>query len=179
MSLLVETTGDDPASLAAPLRAVVRDLDVNQPVFNVQTLASHYERRAIQISLRVLRIVGTTGLVGLTLALIGLYGLVSYTVARRTREIGLRMAVGAGRSDVLKMVLRQGLMLSLAGILVGGIISAAFAGLLTAGLVGLGTPNPATYVIVPIMLIGLTLAASYVPARRASAVDPLRALRYE
>ena len=127
MSLLVETTADDPASLAAPLRGLVRDLDVNQPVFNVQTLASLYERRAIQIPLRVLRVVGTMGIVGLTLALIGLYGLVSYSVARRTREIGLRMAVGADRSDVLKMVLRQGLMLSMAGILVGGVASVAVA----------------------------------------------------
>ena len=89
------------------------------------------------------------------------------------------MAVGADGSDVLKMVLRQGLMLSMAGILVGGVASVAVAGLLTAGLVGLGTPNPATYVIVPIALIALTLAASYIPARRASVVDPLTALRYE
>ncbi len=179
MSLLVETTAGDPASLAAPLRGVVRDLDVNQPIFNVQTLASFYEGRAIQIPLRILRVVGTMGLVGLSLALVGLYGLVSYSVARRTREIGLRMAVGADGSDVLKMVLRQGLMLSMAGILVGGLASVAVTGLLTAGLVGLGTPNPATYVLVPIALIALTLAASYIPARRASVVDPLTALRYE
>jgi ABC-type antimicrobial peptide transport system permease subunit len=77
------------------------------------------------------------------------------------------------------MVLRQGLMLSIAGILAGGVASVAVARLLRAGLAGLGAPNPATYVIVPIVLIALTLAASYVPARRASNVDPLRALRYE
>jgi ABC-type antimicrobial peptide transport system permease subunit len=100
-------------------------------------------------------------------------------VARRTREIGIRMAIGAGRSDVLKMVLRQGLTLALAGILVGSIASVAVGRMVTAGLVGLGAPNPATYVIVPIVLIVLTIAASYFPARRASRVDPLRALRYE
>jgi ABC-type antimicrobial peptide transport system permease subunit len=89
------------------------------------------------------------------------------------------MAIGAGRSDVLKMVLRQGLTLALAGILVGSVASVAVGRLVTAGLVGLGAPNPATYAIVPVVLIVLTIAASYVPARRASRVDPLRALRYE
>jgi len=179
MSLLVETTNGDAAQLAAPLRDVVRDLDENQPVFNVRTFSSFYEQRAIAVPLRILQMVGTMGLLGLTLALIGLYGLVAYSVARRTREIGIRMAIGAGRSDVLKMVLRQGLMLSTAGILVGGVASVAVAPLLTAGLVGLGTPSPATYVIVPAALICLTMAASYFPARRASLADPLQALRYE
>ena len=119
------------------------------------------------------------GLLGLTLALIGLYGLVAYSVTRRTREIGIRMAIGAGRADVLKMVLRQGMTLATAGIVAGGVASAAVARLLMAGMAGLGAPNPAIYVIVPILLAGLTLAASYIPARRASNVDPLRALRYE
>ena len=120
---------------------------------------------------------GTMGALGLTLALVGLYGLVAYSVARRTREIGIRMAIGAARSDVLKMVLRQGMMLSLAGILVGGVASVGAARLLAAGMAGLGAPNPAAYVFVPILLICLTLAASYLPARRASAVDPLVALK--
>ena len=119
------------------------------------------------------------GLLGLTLALIGLYALIAYSVARRTREIGIRMAIGAGKADVLEMVLRQGLRLSIAGIVVGGVASVALARLLTAALVGLGTPNPATYVIVPAVLICLTMAASYFPARRASLVDPLVALRNE
>ena len=179
MSLLVETTSGDPASLAAPLRDVVRDFDVNQPVVSVRTFSSFYEQRAIAIPLRILQTVGTMGLLGLTLALIGLYGLVAYSVARRTREIGIRMAIGASRLDVLRMVLGQGLMLAMAGILIGGIASVAVARLLTAALVGVGTPNAATYVIVPLMLIGLTMAASYVPARRASLVDPLLALRDE
>jgi predicted permease len=179
MTLLVETSGGDPALLASPLRGLVRDLDVNQPVVNVRTLASLYERRAIDIPFRILQTVGTIGLIGLTLALVGLYGLVAYSVARRTREIGLRMAIGADRSDVLKMVLRQGFILSTVGILVGGIASIAVARLLAAGMVGIGTPNPATYTIVPLLLMGFTTAASYIPARRASLVDPLTALRDE
>jgi putative ABC transport system permease protein len=115
MSLLVATTGGDPAALAAPLRSVVRALDANQPVFNVQTFSSLYEERAIAVPLMIMQMVGTMGLLGLTLALIGLYGLVAYSVARRTREIGIRMAIGAGRPEVLRMVLRQGLTLAIAG----------------------------------------------------------------
>jgi putative ABC transport system permease protein len=126
-----------------------------------------------------MRTTTTMGLLGLTLALIGLYGLVAYSVARRTREIGIRMAVGAARSDVLIMVLRQGLTLSLVGVLVGGVLSLAVGRLLTASAGGFGAPSPTIDVIVPVMLIVLTLLASYFPARRASRVDPLRALRYE
>ena len=85
------------------------------------------------------------GLLGLTLALVGLYGLIAYSVSRRTQEIGIRMAIGANKHDVMKMVLRQGLMLVLAGIVVGGVMSFVVARLLAVGLVGLGTPNPITY----------------------------------
>jgi predicted permease len=179
LSLLVETTNPDAASLAAPLRDLVRALDVNQPINNLRTFSSFYEQRAIGPRLMLVQVTGAMGLVGLTLALIGLYGLVAYSVTRRTREIGIRMAIGAGRSDVLKMVLRQGLTLSLAGILVGSVLSAVVGRLVTTGMVGLGSPSPATYLIVPIMLLALTMAASYFPARRASRVDPLRALRHE
>jgi ABC-type antimicrobial peptide transport system permease subunit len=97
----------------------------------------------------------------LALALVGLYGLVAYSVARRTQEIGIRMALG------------------LAGVLLGGVMSAAIARLVTAALAGLGAPNPAMYAVAPQLVIGLTVAASYIPARRASRVDPLRALRSE
>jgi putative ABC transport system permease protein len=179
MSLLVETTSPDAAPLAAPLREAVKAIDADQPVFNVRTVSGFYQTRAIAVLLRTAQLVGALGLLGLTLALIGLYGLVAYSVARRTREIGIRMAIGAGRPAVLKMILRQGLMLSIAGVAVGSVASFLIARVLKAALVGLGTPNPAIYVIVPIALVGLTIAASYIPARRASLVDPLSALRYE
>ena len=179
MSLLVEAANIDPASLAAPLRDLVRALDVNQPINNLRTFSSFYEQRAIGPRLMLAQVTGTMGLVGLTLALVGLYGLVAYSVTRRTREIGIRMAIGAGRWEVLRMVLRQGLVLAMTGILVGGVVSVAVGRLVTASMVGLGAPNPATYVIVPVMLVGLTMAASYFPARRASLVDPLRALRHD
>jgi ABC-type antimicrobial peptide transport system permease subunit len=179
MSLIVETASPDAAPLAAPLRDIVRTLDVNLPVLNAQTYAQLYHERAIATPLMILQIVVTMGLLGLALALIGLYALVAYSVARRTREIGIRMAIGAGKGDVLRMVLRQGLMLSIAGIAAGGVAGIVVVRLLTAALAGVGSPSPATYIIVPVALMCLTMAASYVPARRASLVDPLEAVRYE
>jgi macrolide transport system ATP-binding/permease protein len=178
MSLVVETDGD-PAAAAAPLREVVRTLDSNQPIYNVRTLSSFYEQRAVSVVVMVTEMVAIMGLLGLTLALVGLYGLISYSVSRRRREIGIRIAIGASKAEVVKMVLRQGLALVLGGMLVGGAISFAVARMLTAGLVGLGSPNPLTYFVVPVALVGAALAACYIPARRASLIDPIRALRYE
>lgn len=176
---LLTNSHSDPAALAAPLRELVHSLDPDQPVFNVRTMQDFYQIRAVSNMRMVVEVVATMGAVGLALALIGLYGLVAYSVARRTREIGVRMAIGAGRSDVLKMVLRQGLKLSLAGIAIGGAISVAVTRVLAAGLIGLGHPNAATYVIVPLVLFLVTLASCYLPALRASLVDPMVALRYE
>jgi cell division protein FtsX len=177
MTLLVETTSRDATPLAAPLRDLIRRIDVDQPVYSVQTAADHYQRRAIAPRLMVSRTAGAMGVMGLTLALVGLYGLVTYSVARRTRELGIRMAIGATRWDVVKMVLRQGMMLSLTGIVLGSAGSVAVARVLTSAAVGSGNPPLAVYGIVPLLLVGLTLTASYVPARRASRVDPLNALR--
>ena len=179
MSLLVETAAGDAAPLAASVRDAVRDVDPDQPVVSLRTFASLYQERGIQVPRFVLQLVSLMGGIGLMLALMGLYGLVAYSVARRTRELGLRMAIGAARSDVLRMVLRQGFMLAIKGIVLGGVVSIGVARLLAAGMAGLGAPNPLNYVAVPVVLIGLTLAASYIPARRASAVDPLIALRDE
>jgi putative ABC transport system permease protein len=178
MSLIVETFAD-PATIAMPLRAVVRGIDPNQPIYNVRTFSSFYEQRAIAVAMTLMQVVATMGLLGLTLALIGLYGLIAYSVSRRTQEIGIRMAIGADRVEVLKMVLRQGFVLVLAGIAAGGALSVVVARMLAIGLAGLGTPNPITYVVVPIALLLITLAACYIPARRASLIDPIRALRYE
>jgi putative ABC transport system permease protein len=179
MWLLVQTANADASPLAAPLRELVRTADINQPINDLRTYSSFYRQRAIGGRLMLMQATGAMGALGLTLALVGLYGLVAYSVARRTREIGIRMAIGAGRSEVMRMVLRQGLVLSLTGILVGSVLSVVAGRLILAGLVGLGAPNPATYVVVPVVLIVLTIAASYIPARRAARVDPLRALRYE
>jgi predicted permease len=178
MILFAESDGD-PASLIDPLRGLVHSLDVDQPVYNVQSFSSFYEQRAVRVPLKILQTVAAMGLMGIALALVGIYALVSYTVARRTRDIGLRMAIGADRLSVLKMILGQGLVLSTLGITIGGLISVGVARLLAAGLTGLGTPSPATFVVAPVAVLMATMVACYVPARRAALVDPIAALRYE
>ena len=178
MLLLVRTTAA-PAAIAAPVRSIVQGLDSNQPVFNVRTLDEFYQQRAVAVPMMIITLVTTMGLVGLILALIGLYGLITYSVSRRTREIGIRIAVGADRRQVLKMVIRQGLTLALTGVAIGSVATFGVARLIAVGLVGLGKVSPATFIAVPAVLLGVTLVACYIPARRASRVDPITALRYE
>jgi len=122
---------------------------------------------------------GAMGLLGLTLALVGLYGLIAYSVSRRTQEIGIRMALGAQRSNVAAMILRQGFVLAIIGIAIGFAASVAVRGILAQGLIGLGTLSPAVLAIVPLGLLLVTMAACYLPARRAAQIDPIRALRWE
>jgi predicted permease len=178
MSILVETYGD-PAAMTAPLREVVRALNPDQPIYNTHTLASFYELRGTAIFLFILRLVASMGLLGLTLAVVGLYGLIAYSVSRRTQEIGIRMALGAQRSNVAALILRQGLVLAIIGIAIGFAASIAVRGILAQGLIGLGTLSPAVLAIVPLGLLLVTMAACYLPAHRASQIDPLRALRWE
>ena len=177
MILLVESHGD-PASLVAPLREVVRSLDANQPIFDVRTMESLYHMRAIANTSMIIETIGAMGLVGLLLALVGLYGLVSYSAGRRTREIGIRMAIGAQRSNVLRMVMRQGLRLSLIGVATG-LIAGFGADYAMNAILQNSEIDWRVYFVVAPLLLAVTLLAAYVPARRASRVDPMRALRYE
>jgi putative ABC transport system permease protein len=179
MSIIVESASDDPTVLAMPLRQLVRNLSPDQPVYNVRALSTFYEQRALAIPRRTFHVVTTMGVAGLVLALVGLYGLVAYSVASRSQQIGIRMAIGARPSNVLALVLRQGCALALIGVAVGLIGSMAATRVLIAGLYGLAAPNRAAYIAVPLLLIALTLIASYIPARRASLIDPLRAVRHE
>jgi putative ABC transport system permease protein len=116
---------------------------------------------------------------GLLLALVGLYGLVAYSVNRRTREIGIRMAVGAGPAAVVAMVLRRGVVLTLAGLALGAVASVVVARATHAAIPGLGNFGPEIYAAVVPMLFAVTLVAAYIPARRAARIDPLHALRTE
>jgi putative ABC transport system permease protein len=177
MAVLAKTSGD-AAALAAPMREIVRAMDINQPIFNARTMADFFVARNDGFRM-VMQLVGAMGLMGLALALIGIYGLVSYSVARRTREIGVRMAIGADRSRVLRLVLRQGLVLSLSGIGFGIAISLLVAKGITAGFAGMGKPNLATFIVAPLAMLAVTMAACWFPARRAAKVDPIKALRFE
>src|SRR5262249_40784876 len=154
-------------------------LDANQPVYNVRTLDMFYQQRAVAVPMMIITLVTCMGLVGLVLALVGLYGLIAYSVSRRTREIGIRIAVGADRSHGLKMVIRQGLILAISGVAIGSVATFGVARLIATGLIGLGKLSPATFIVVPTLLLSVTLVACYIPARRASQVDPITALRYE
>jgi macrolide transport system ATP-binding/permease protein len=177
ITLLTESYGD-PASLLAPLRQVVRGLDANQPIYDVRTMEDLYRVRAIANPNMIIETVGAMGLVGLILALVGLYGLVSYTAGRRTREIGIRMAIGAQRSSVLQMVMRQGLRLAAIGVGVGLVGGYGAERAMNAIFSDTQIDWP-MYLLVAPLLLAITLLAAYVPARRASRVDPMKALRYE
>jgi len=178
MTLLVQTEAE-PSAIASPLFEIVRSLDPNQPVYNVRDFQTYYERGVLGTVLVAVQMAGATGLVGLGLALVGLYGLISYSVTRRFREIGIRMAIGAGRTQVLALVLAQGLRLTLAGAALGLTLSIPLFRLLSAQLAGLGNLSLWTLAAAPATLLLVATAACYLPARRASRIDPLQALRLE
>jgi putative ABC transport system permease protein len=181
-SLILATSG--PASaLAEPLRAMVRSMDSQMPVLGLRTMEDYYASRVIHISRLIVGTVGGLGAIGVLLAVIGLYGLVAYSVTRRTREIGIRIAVGAAPASVLRMVLKRGMTLAGVGIALGIAGSIATSGLLT-GVFNGGTVAPAgnsvwSYVVAVPTLVAITLIAAYIPARRAAHTDPLRALRQD
>ena len=177
MSIVAESRGD-PATLLRPLRELIKKLDPDMPVYNLRTVES-YGRATLGNWLILVQMTAMMGLLGMILALVGLYGLISYSVVRRTSEIGVRMAIGASRRDVLRLVLGQAVILAVVGITIGAAVTAITAPLLSAALVGLGSMNVATYVTIPVALLTVSLAACYVPAKRAAGLDPLRALRYE
>ena len=124
-------------------------------------------------------LLGVLSVVGLLLAAMGLYGVLAYSVAQRTQEIGLRVALGAGRSDVLALVVRQGLRLTAIGIAAGALIAAGLGRFLSSMLHGVTPADPATFLGVAVVLAAVALLACYIPARRALRIDPMVALRYE
>jgi macrolide transport system ATP-binding/permease protein len=178
MTLLAQSQGD-PGALAAPLREMVRGLDPNMPIYNVRTMEQFYQMRAISIFRVLVSTVAGMGAMGLGLAIVGLYGLVSYAAARRTREIGIRMAIGADRGAVSRMVLRQGAVLAVVGLLIGLAGSVGAGELLRAAFPGDDQRDGGALLIVIPIVLSVTLLAAYLPARRASRLNPVQALRHD
>ncbi|HTU47196.1 MAG TPA: ABC transporter permease [Bryobacteraceae bacterium] len=181
LTVVAESDAPDPSTIAPALREVVRGLDPNMPFYDVRTMHDLYTQRAVKTPNMIADSVAGLGLMGLILATVGLYGLIAYSVSRRTREIGIRMAIGADRQKVVQMILRQGLTLSSAGVAVGLLVSFFVCRVLTSALwiATFNATNPLLFAAIALPLLLITLLASYAPARRASLIDPMRALREE
>ncbi len=180
MTLIAESPSRDASTLAPILRRIVHGIDPNVAAFDAHTMRDMFTERAIQTPNIIVEAVAGMGLMALALAVIGLYGLISYSVSRRTREIGIRMAIGADQRGVLQMILRQGFILAISGTLVGLALGAAASRLVRSTFIlSVGPMNPALFLAVVVPLLGVALLAAYAPARRASRIDPNRALREE
>jgi predicted permease len=175
--VIVRTEGN-PEALFAAVRKEVHALDPNLPLFDVKTLSEHM-RLALFPARIAATVLGVFGLVALLLSAIGIYGITSYTVAQRTHEIGIRLALGAQLSDVLSLVLSHGLKLTIIGAVLGLFGAFLATRAITSVLYGVSATDPLTFVLVSLLLLGVALVACYVPSRRATKVDPLIALRNE
>jgi len=171
-------TAADPRALLPAIREVVAQVNANLPLFEVTTESEEIDRLLFEERL-IARLSGFFGLLALVLACIGLYGLLSYEVARRTREIGVRMALGAQQSDVMRLILKQGIGLAIVGSIAGVGVALAVTRYLNSMLYGVSAYDPVTIIAVAVILAFVALAACYIPARRAMRVDPMVALRYE
>jgi predicted permease len=178
MTLHVESAVD-PATLAAPVLAEIRRLDPGTPVEGVQTMDRFFEDGALFGNRLLTQVVTVIGLFGLLLSVAGLYGVVAYSVSRRTREIGIRVAVGADPRSVARLVLRSGMKLTVAGVGIGLTLSLLASRALGSLLVGVSARDPFVYASVSLLLGGISMLACYIPAWRAARVDPLVALRQD
>jgi predicted permease len=177
MTLVVRAPGAGEG-LVSGVRAAVRELDPRMPLYNVKTMEQHLTW-AFWAQNMAASLAAAFGLLALSLAAVGLYGVVAYTVARRTHELGIRVALGAQGRDILRIVLGQGMTLTLVGLGVGLVGAFFLAQQLASLLYGLSPGDPATYILVALLLAAVALAACLIPARRATKVDPMVALRYE
>jgi putative ABC transport system permease protein len=177
MSLVVRGHSD-PASLGPAIRRAVRAIDPNQPVFGVETMDERLSNSLAQRRQRAW-LLSAFAFLSVVVAMVGVYGVMAYSVKRRTHEIGVRIAMGAQRGDVLTMVVGEGLAMALIGVAIGVVLSLALTRVLTAFLFGVGPRDMATFAAVCILLVVASCLASYIPARRATRVDPIRALRHE
>jgi putative ABC transport system permease protein len=177
MTVIVRTRGE-PLALAAAVREQVRALDKDVPVAHFQTMDQVFGASVAQPRFSML-VVGLFAALALILAVVGIYGVMAYSVSRRAHEIGVRMALGARTGQVLKLVLKEGMTLTLLGIAIGLFAAFALTRVMATLLFGVSAKDPLTFVAVSILLALVAVVACYLPARRATRVDPLVALRYE
>jgi predicted permease len=177
-TVLVVKTAGDPSPIVPRLHEVFRALDANVPLFDVRTLAEHLEI-AVFVQRMIASLLTAFGGLALILATVGLYGVIAALAAQRTPEIGMRMALGATRGNIVSLILKQGLGMTLAGIGIGLAGAVALTRLFKSLLVGVSATDGVSFAATTLLLIVVALAAAYLPARRAARIDPLQALRNE
>jgi ABC-type antimicrobial peptide transport system permease subunit len=173
--LVIRSSGD-PATIQAAVGSAVRELDKSVPVYQVSTMEDYLSKAAAQPRFQTF-LLTCFAAIGLILAAMGLYGLLSYMVVQRTLEIGLRMALGAQRSQVLAMIVRRGLMLALLGVSSGVVVSVVLTRLLSDMLFHVAPTDPLTFLTTAALLLAVGVAASSAPAYRAARLDPMKTLR--
>ncbi len=177
ITLIARTAGDQPGLLAS-IQSVLRTLDANLPLYGITTLEGYVEQRNDKTR-GIAQFLSAFGSLGLLLAALGLYGVMAYSVAQRTREIGIRMALGASARDVLRMFVGEGLRLTAWGIAAGLALAAVLTRLLSSMLFGVTATDLATFAAVSILLMTVAIVSSYLPARSAARADPMSVLRHE
>jgi predicted permease len=175
---VVIRTHDDPAAIMPPVRSAVSEFDSNAVIYSVETMHEVLSESLASRRLAMILLAAFAAL-ALVMSCIGIYGVTSYLVSERTREIGVRMALGAQPSDVLRLVLRQGTQMALLGVVIGVGTALALTRLLSSQLFGVSSHDPLTFAFVALLLVLVAIFASYIPARRAMSIDPIIALRYE
>ena len=177
-TLLLRTTGGDPLQLVSSARREINALDPSLPLYNVKSMDRVITESIIGIAY-VAVIMGAVGAIALVLASVGVYGVMSYAVSERIHEIGIRLSLGAETRDILRLVLRNGLFLTILGLAIGLPLAFIMARGLSSLLFGVEAADPAAFIGLPLLLAAVATLACYLPARRASRVDPLQALRHE
>jgi len=171
-------TGSDPSALASPLRTAVAQLDAELPLANVMSMSALIDRQKGGNPFFV-RVLASFAFLALILAGIGIYGLIAYSVGQRTHEIAIRMALGAKRPEVMRMILRDGMKMTAIGAAVGLALALPLPSVFDAIFYGLHLREPRLYFLVPMTILVVALLATYIPARRASRVDPMSALHQD